>query len=130
MLDARRMEVYSALYDADLNEIRPAMAEIIDEKSYTCLVQGDSRLRGKQRSAVANDNPMFFFGDGSTKCKGVISLPNAIFLDGIEPSATAMAKLSEEAYRAGNFVDVAYFEPFYLKDFMATVPRNKVLSAK
>jgi tRNA threonylcarbamoyladenosine biosynthesis protein TsaB len=115
MLDARRMEVYSALYDADLNEIRPAMAEIIDEKSYTC----HSR-EGR------NDRDVFFFGDGSTKCKGVISSPNAIFLDGIEPSATAMAKLSEEAYRAGNFVDVAYFEPFYLKDFIATTPKNKL----
>ncbi|MDR1763512.1 MAG: tRNA (adenosine(37)-N6)-threonylcarbamoyltransferase complex dimerization subunit type 1 TsaB [Dysgonamonadaceae bacterium] len=112
MLDARRMEVYSAVYDAALNEIRATEAEIIDENSYKDLLD--------RQKAV-------FFGDGSDKCSEVIKSPNAIFLDGINPSARAMASLAADAFERGDFVSTAYFEPFYLKEFMATKAKNKVI---
>jgi tRNA threonylcarbamoyladenosine biosynthesis protein TsaB len=112
MIDARRMEVYAAIYDTDLNEIRPAQADIIDAGSYQTLL---------------DKQPVIFCGNGSNKCKEVIQSPNALFLDAIYPTAEAMLPLAETAYALGHFVDVAYFEPFYLKEFQATVARNKLL---
>lgn len=111
MIDARRMEVYSAVYDADFRLIRPVEANIIDAFSF-----GDYLSEGKT----------VFFGNGSDKCKTVIDSPNAVFVDGIYPSASSMVVLAENAYSKKEFVDVAYFEPFYLKEFQATIPRNKV----
>jgi tRNA threonylcarbamoyladenosine biosynthesis protein TsaB len=112
MIDARRMEVYAALYDAGLNEIRPVQADIIDENSY--------------REQLA-EHTVVFFGDGSDKCRTVIQSPHAVFIEGIYPEAKAMIPLAEKALAEKQFVDVAYFEPFYLKEFQATVAKNKVL---
>lgn len=105
MLDARRMEVYCAMFDSLNNEIRPTTAEIIDEHSFSDLL---------------NNNMIYFFGDGAAKCKNVLSAnKNAIFINDIFPSAKNMTSLSEQAFVNKRFEDVAYFEPFYLKDFVA-----------
>lgn len=112
MIDARRMEVYDVLYNNELQEIKSVSADIIEEGSF------DKYL---------NENKILFFGNGADKCKGVVSHPNAVFLDNIHPHASYMADLADEAYRNTSFVDVAYFEPFYLKEFVATTPKNKVL---
>jgi len=112
MIDARRMEVYSAIYDQDLDQIRETKAEIIDEKSFT---------------EYLDQNKMIFFGDGAAKCKEVIDHPNASFISDFEPSATHMKFLAEEKFLKQQFEDVAYCEPFYLKDFIAGVPKVKGL---
>lgn len=113
MIDARRMEVYDCVYDKDLNEIKPTSADIIDGESFADLL---------------NENKIVFFGDGSAKCKDIITHPNALFLDDIVPHASDMVSLSQIAFDRKEFVDVAYFEPFYLKDFIATTPKNKLFS--
>ena len=112
MIDARRMEVYASLYDTKLNEIRSVQADIIDENSYKEYLDQQS---------------IIFFGDGSDKCKSVITSSNALFVDNIHPLATAMTGLAEDAFSKKEFVDTAYFEPFYLKEFQATVAKNKVI---
>ena len=112
MLDARRMEVYAAIYDKTLNKIRETEADIVTENTYAMFLE-------KQ--------PVCFFGNGAGKCKDVIQSQNATFVDGLHPLASDMAVLSEQAYADKCFEDVAYFEPFYLKDFVATVAKNKVL---
>lgn len=105
MLDARRMEVYCAMFDSLNNEIRPTTAEIVDEHSF---------------SELLNKNMIYFFGDGAAKCKSVLSAnKNAVFIDDVFPSAKNMISLSEQAFVNKEFEDVAYFEPFYLKDFVA-----------
>lgn len=114
MIDARRMEVYSAFYDASLKLVRFTAADIVDEHSYTeCLAQ----------------HRVFFFGNGADKCRSPITHSNAVFVDDIVPKASGMIPLAEEAYADRTFEDVAYFEPFYLKEFVATVPKNKVLNS-
>jgi len=112
MLDARRMEVYAAIYDAELNQVRAAGADIVTDETYAAWLN-----RGK----------VCFFGNGSAKCSQVIVSPNATFLEGIDPLAVNMIPLSEKAFAEKRFEDVAYFEPFYLKEFQATVAKNKVL---
>lgn len=111
MLDARRMEVYAAFYSVTLLVIREVSATIIDENSYRDLLQ---------------KKQVCFFGNGSTKCKNELAHPNAYFLDEINPSAENMIMPALNRYRKKQFEDVAYFEPFYLKDFVATKPRKKV----
>lgn len=112
MTDARRMEVYSALYDGNLNEIEPVRAIIIDENSYRdLLVQKE----------------IIFFGSGAEKCKTVIRSPNAVFADGVYPAASNMINEAEKMFTRKSFVNVAYFEPVYLKEFQATTPKNKVI---
>ena len=113
MIDARRMEVYSAVYDNALNDVVPVGAYVIDEHTFSDLL--DNRR-------------IVFAGNGSTKCKDVIKHRNAIFVEGIVPLATDMLALAERAFRNGQFEDVAYFEPFYLKEFQATIAKNKVLN--
>jgi tRNA threonylcarbamoyladenosine biosynthesis protein TsaB len=114
MIDARRMEVYSSIYNNSLNVVRDIKAEIIDENSYIDLLKYDI---------------IYFFGNGSTKCKDVIKSSNAVFVDGVYPSAKDMMTLSEQAFNLKQFEDTAYFEPFYLKDFVAVKAKNKVLSS-
>lgn len=110
MLDARRMEVYSAIYDFQLNTIKETSAEIIDEH----FIEKTLSPLGRAGEALC------FFGDGAAKCKSVLSNnPNAIFVDNIFPSAKNMITLSEKAFAANQFEDMAYFEPYYLKDFVA-----------
>ena len=111
MLDARRMEVYSALYDGNLNEIEPVRAMIIDSESFS------EKLAQKE---------ILFFGDGADKCKNVISSSNAIFIKGAYPSSLNMIREAEKSFMNNNFVDIAYFEPLYLKEFQATTPKNKI----
>lgn len=111
MIDARRMEVYSSVFDTSLNTLEPTTAEIIDSDSYMELL---------------SEHKIAFFGDGALKCKDVINHPNAIFLPEVHPLASGMIDLSIEAFENGIFEDVAYFEPFYLKDFVATKPKNKL----
>lgn len=104
MIDARRMEVYSAIFTSDLEKKRDILAEIITEDSFKDL----------------NDK-IYFVGDCNEKCKSVLTHENFVFLDGVQyPSAKQMSSLSFDKYKKSDFVDVAYFEPFYLKDFLIT----------
>ena len=112
MLDARRMEVYAAIYRADLQQERETSADIVTADIY---------------SSYLRENKVYFFGNGAAKCKDVIVSPNAYFLDDIIPLAIHMIPLAERAFETKKFEDVAYFEPFYLKEFQATVAKNKVL---
>ncbi len=111
MIDARRMEVYAAIYNNNMLKIRDIQADIIDHLSFLDFLQNQKIL---------------FFGNGAQKCKTTIQHPNALFLDHISTSASYMATLAETALQTGNFVDVAYYEPFYLKDFVATIPTKNI----
>jgi tRNA threonylcarbamoyladenosine biosynthesis protein TsaB len=111
MIDARRMEVYVAIYDQSLRKIRDTRAEIVTEDTYVSFLE-------KQK--------ICFFGSGAAKCKDVIQSSNASFIDDIHSLASDMAALSEQAFEEKRFENTAYFEPFYLKDFIATVAKNKV----
>ncbi len=113
MLDARRMEVYSAIYTSHLKEHREVKAEIVTPELYDEYLQ-----QGK----------VCFFGNGSDKCKSVIEHENACFIGDIHPIAVNMMALAEERFEKQAFESVAYFEPFYLKEFQATIAKNKVLS--
>jgi len=112
MIDARRMEVYAAVYNSNLEEVRETRADIIEANSF-----GD----------YLDKSRVIFFGDGADKCKGTIIHPNAVFIDDIFPSATNMAIPAFQKFGQKQFEDVAYFEPFYLKDFIAGIPRVKGL---
>jgi tRNA threonylcarbamoyladenosine biosynthesis protein TsaB len=112
MIDARRMEVYATFFDTSLNVVKETAADIVNENSYADLLE-------KQ--------PVVFFGNGAKKCKTVLTHPNAHFLDNIYPLASGMISLAEKAFANKNFVDVAYYEPHYLKEYVTTVGKNKVL---
>jgi tRNA threonylcarbamoyladenosine biosynthesis protein TsaB len=108
MLDARRMEVYSAIFTPNFENNRAVQAEIITENSFEDL-----------------EETLYFVGDCAEKCTPVLTKENFIFLDEIKyPSAKEMSFLSFEKYKKSDFVDVAYFEPNYLKDFMVTVSKK------
>lgn len=109
MIDARRMEVYAAVFDTSMHVIQPTEAKIIDTQSFSDFLE-------KQ--------PIVFFGNGAPKCRHIITHPNAIFLDDVYPEALQMVGLAEKEFSKKNFVNVAYFEPFYLKDFVATKPKD------
>ena len=112
MIDARRMEVYCAFYNMHNNLARDIAAEIIDEHSFEDILQ---------------KYKVIFLGDGAEKCKAILSQhQNAIFADNVFPSATDMITLSESAFHDKQFEDVAYFEPYYLKDFVTTTPKKKI----
>ncbi len=112
MIDARRMEVYCALFDNINREVRETKAEIVEPDSFKTYLKS---------------NKVFFFGDGAAKCKEVIQHPNAVFLENIFASAANMVVIALEKFNNKQFEDVAYFEPFYLKDFIAGVPKVKGL---
>ncbi len=114
MLDARRMEVYAAIYTPGLVEVNPVEAVVIDPDSF---------------SGILNKQPVWFFGTGSDKAREVIVHPNAHFAEGIQLSAACQGLLAEEAFNRKDFLNTAYFEPHYLKEFIATVPKNKVLGS-
>jgi len=115
MIDARRMEVFCAIYDANLQEFRETKAEIIQENSFKQFL-----LR----------HPIVFAGEGAEKCKPVLkNYKNAIFIDGFNNSAKYMVLLAEIKFQQNEFEDLAYFEPFYLKDFIAGRPRVKGLDS-
>ncbi|HEY9535098.1 MAG TPA: tRNA (adenosine(37)-N6)-threonylcarbamoyltransferase complex dimerization subunit type 1 TsaB [Mucilaginibacter sp.] len=110
MIDARRMEVYTALFDAQGNVVKPTSAEIIDEHSFAEQLQTQKIL---------------FFGDGAEKCQAILSSsPNAQFNTDFTNSAKHLSQKAAEKYAAGLFEDVAYFEPFYLKDFLIAQKKN------
>lgn len=110
MIDARRMEVYAAFYNDDLDVKREVAADIITENTYTEMLE---------------QHPVYFFGNGSDKCKSVLTHPHARFIPNIEPLAKNMIDLAEKKYKEQDFADVAYYEPFYLKEFQATTPKNR-----
>lgn len=112
MIDARRMEVYTAMFDQNMIQQRDTSADIIDANSYLDILQ---------------KRKVFFFGNGAQKCKDVLKHHNAFFLEDEGPLARNMAYLAYDAWRNQQFEDVAYFEPFYLKDFIATIPKRKIL---
>ncbi len=105
MIDARRMEVYTAVYDRALREVKPTQALVVDENSFAELLA---------------EHPVYFMGNGAEKCRETIKHPNAHFIEGIVPKAKNMIPLAEQAMAREEFEDVAYFEPFYLKEFVAT----------
>lgn len=112
MLDARRMEVYCAVFDSDNNVVKPTAAEIIDANSF---------------SELLNQNIIHFFGNGAEKCKKTFELnENAVFVDNVVPSAIGMIAVSERLFINKEFENVAYFEPFYLKDFIAGKKKAEV----
>ena len=109
MLDARRMEVYAALYDRSLKVVRPVSADIVDSDTYKQWL---------------DERPIYFFGNGAQKCADIINHPHAHFIEGIEPLAKWMQPLAEKRFLNEQFEDVAYFVPFYLKDFVAIKPKK------
>lgn len=109
MLDARRMEVYAQLFTRSLREVRPIQADVVDADTYR---------------EYLDKHPVYFFGNGAMKCKEVIDHPNAHFIEGIEALAKNMLPLAERRMAREEFEDVAYFVPFYLKDFVAKQPRK------
>lgn len=111
MIDARRMEVYAAIYDRALREVRPTDAVIVDENSWRDLLDA---------------HPIYFFGDGAEKCADVIRHPNAHFISGQLPLARNMMPLAERALAREEVQDVAYFEPYYLKAFVAGKPKSLI----
>ena len=110
MLDARRMEVYSAIYDSNYNQIRETQAQILDETSFNDYLE-----QGK----------VYFIGNGVEKTKTLINHTNAIFIEDKLPSANDMSLLADTKYKKNDTEDVAYFEPYYLKDFVALKPKSK-----
>ena len=104
MIDARRMEVYTSLYTRSLEQRMPVTPLVIDSNSF---------------AEQLDSHPIYFFGNGSAKCEEVIRHPNAHFIPNIVPLAKWMSPLAEKAFARAQFEDVAYFEPFYLKEFVA-----------
>lgn len=110
MIDARRSEVYATVYDRALNAVRSTSAVIVDADSF---------------AEILDKHPVYFFGNGAPKCKTLIQHPGAHFLDEYHsPKARWMMPLAERAWLDERFEDIAYFEPFYLKDFVATKPKK------
>ncbi len=112
MIDARRMEVYSAIYNHNLSEYRKTKAEIIEHDSF---------------SEVKDDRNLILFGDGALKCRDILKKRRILIDEEFSISAKAMVSMAYSKYRERSFADIAYFEPFYLKDFVATIPKNKML---
>ncbi len=109
MLDARRMEVYSAVFDCDNSSVEAVSANIVTPETYASFL---------------NKKTVYFLGDGAEKCKAVIQHKNAVFIDAKYPSAKEMSSISFKKFQQNNFEDVAYFEPFYLKDFVVLPPKK------
>lgn len=110
MVDARRMEVYAAVFTPDGRQLTETKPVVVEAGSF---------------AAELAEGPVLFIGDGALKCRETIQSPNAFFAEAF-PTAMAMAPLAEAAWNEKRFEDVAYFEPFYLKDFVATVSRKKL----
>ncbi|MFI1744415.1 tRNA (adenosine(37)-N6)-threonylcarbamoyltransferase complex dimerization subunit type 1 TsaB [Thalassobellus sediminis] len=110
MLDARRMEVYSAIFDSNYNQVRDTEAQILDETSFADYLEKGN---------------VYFIGNGVEKTKDLLNHPNAFFIEDKLPSANEMSLLAYNKYKKSNTEDVAYFEPYYLKDFVALKPKPK-----
>lgn len=111
MIDARRMEVFTGAYDFALNALDGPAPMILDENSYASLLA---------------EREVWFMGDGAEKAKEVIKSPNAHWMDGLNPMAKDMLALSEKAFREGDFLDIAYSVPEYLKEYQTTTPKCKI----
>ena len=109
MLDARRMEVYAALYERSLKPVRSVGADVVSADTY---------------KEWLDKGPVYFFGNGAAKCMDVIAHPYAHLIEGVEPLAKWMMPLAERRFLQEQFEDVAYFEPFYLKDFVAKASKK------
>ena len=109
MIDARRMEVYAAVYDRSLKAVREIHADAVDGDTYRELL---------------DSHPIYFFGNGAAKCMEVINHPNARLIESIEPIAKWMMPLAERKMMRGEHEDTAYFVPYYLKDFVAKAPKK------
>lgn len=114
MIDARRMEVYLAMYDSKLETVKDTTALIIDKNSFL------EKLERRR---------MFFFGSGAQKCESLINHKNSFFNSEFLNSSKYMIPLALSQFKKKEFVDLAYFEPYYLKDFIATTPKNKILGS-
>jgi len=110
MIDARRMEVYSGVFSSEGKRLVNDSPVVVDGNSYAEYI---------------NEGPVLFIGDGALKCADILGNPNSHFVQ-CEPDARSMASLAQSELEAGNFKDVAYFEPFYLKEFSATVSKKKL----
>tara|TARA_B100001142_G_C14336179_1_gene655983 strand:+ start:1625 stop:2302 length:678 start_codon:yes stop_codon:yes gene_type:complete len=108
MIDARRMEVFSSIYDQANKEVRQIQADIVDENTYAKFFV----------------DKILFFGDGALKCKTIISSANATFIEGVLPSAQDMGELAFRKFINNEFESTAYFEPYYLKDFVTGKKAN------
>ena len=111
MIDARRMEVYTAVFSVDGSQITETEPKVVDAGSF---------------SDILSEGPVLFIGDGASKCSPVLTSPNAFFVQAC-PEASSMLVPAEKKLAASLFEDTAYFEPFYLKEFVPTVPKRKVL---
>ncbi len=109
MIDARRMEVYAAVFDRALRPVRATMADVVNQTTY---------------KEFLDEHPVYFFGNGAAKCMEAIAHPNAHLIEGIEPLAKNMFPLAEKRFLREEFEDVAYFVPNYLKDFVALKPKK------
>ncbi len=112
MIDARRMEVFTAAYDFGLQALMQPQPLILDENSYSDL--------------LATGRPVLFFGDGSDKARSVITADNAVFVPDVTPLAVDMVALAERDFARRKFIDLAYSTPEYLKDFQATKPKSQL----
>lgn len=110
MIDARRMEAYTRVYDASYKEVRAIEAEVLNENSFATYLTNDK---------------VVFVGNKTEKLQEIITHENAVFIDSL-PSAKEMSDLAYKKFRKNNFEDVAYFEPYYLKDFLVTPEKKKV----
>lgn len=110
MIDARRMEVYTGVFTPDGRQVTPTVSEIVTAESF---------------KEYLTEGPVLFIGDGALKCEGTITHPNATFTQ-LSPKASGMARPATEAFQQHKFKDVAYFEPFYLKEFVTTVSKKKL----
>lgn len=110
MVDARRMEVYTAVFTPNGKQVTPTEAMVVGEESFKDQL---------------SEGPVLFIGDGAGKCQGVISTHNALFVQCC-PKASGMTKPAVAAFNEGRFEDVAYFEPYYLKEFMTTTSKKKL----
>lgn len=111
MLDARRMEVYAGIFDRALKPVREIGADVVTAETYKTYL---------------DEHPIYFFGNGAKKCMETINHPNAHLIEGIEPLAKWMQPLAERRMLNEQFEDVAYFVPFYLKDFVAKLPKKLI----
>ena len=111
MLDARRMEVYAGIYNRALKPVREIGADVVTEETY---------------KEYLDKHPVYFFGNGAQKCMATINHPNAHLIEGIEPLAKWMQPLAERRLLNEQFEDVAYFVPYYLKDFVAKLPKKLI----
>lgn len=114
MIDARRMEVYTAAYDFGLDRLLEPQALVLDENSYAAL--------------KADGRPLLYFGNGAEKAQPFFDgCPQALYVPGVDAVAVDMIALADRAYARRDFIDTAYSTPFYIKEFQATKPKNKVL---